>query len=157
MNLHIFIALLTSIETSIQASYLPILEALNITNPYYIVENFHVKNILKHHFTKSEFSMVCKSVKDIPKIYKEEIYSVIQITKSVDNNLLDSLLEFHFPTFVLIITNSSQKSKLEKINTLINQQMEFYFDDTQELYEAYLINDLNIVRKLGTVYQEDFE
>ena len=133
------------------------LEALNITNPYYIVENFNIKNILKHHFTKSEFSMVCKNVKDIPRIYKEEIDSVIQITKSVDNNLLDSLLEFHFPTFVLIITNSSQKAKLETINTIINQQLMFYFDDTQELYEAYLINDLNIVTKLGTVCTTDFK
>ena len=101
MNLfHIYIALLTSIETSMQTSYFPILEALNITNPYYIVEDINIKNILKHHFTKSEFSMVCKNVTDIPRINKEEINSVIQITKSVDNNLLESLLEFHFPTFV---------------------------------------------------------
>ena len=155
------LVVIANIQTSVQNSYLPIINGLNLINPYYIVEtfDFQQRNIIKHHSKKSEPSMVCKTAKDIPMINKEKIQSIIQIASSAEDitAVLEPLLYFEFPTFILIITNSLQKTNLNSTRILIHQQILFYFDDTKELHEAYTINNLNIVRRLGVVKENLFQ
>ena len=142
--------LASGIQSSIQTNYFPIIEALNITNPYYIMDTFDFKSkdLIKHHFNKSEFSMLCSSIKDIPVKNKEDIQSIIQFTKNVEviKTILDPLLDFHFPALILLITNSSQKANLKQMQILIHQQILFYFEEDQELFEAYVINNFTIMR-----------
>ena len=142
--------LVLGIQNSLQTNYFPIIEALNITNPYYVMDTFDFKSkdLIKHHFNKSEFAMLCHSIEDIPIKNKEDIQSIIKFTKNVDDikTILEPLLDFHFPTIILLITNSSQKANLKNMQILIHQQILFYFEDDQELYEAYFINNLSIIR-----------
>ena len=146
------------IQFSLQKSYRPIIDGLKLKSPYYVVGNVdsQQRNLIKHHSMKSEFSMICKNVKDIPMVNKEQIQSIIQIAISTEDiaAILKPLLYFKFPTIVLLITDSLQKHNLKDLKILINQQILFYFDDTQELFEAYTINDSNIVRRLGFVSNE---
>ena len=141
-----------------QKSYWPIIDELKLKSPYYIVGNVDSqhRNLIKHHSMKSEFSMICKNMNDIPRVNKEQIQSIIQIAISTEDiaAILKPLLYFEFPTIVLLITDSLQKHNLKDLKILINQQILFYFDDTQELFEAYTINDSNIVRRLGFVSNE---
>ena len=109
-----FLLLVSGIQNSMQTNYFPIIEGLNITNPYYVMETFEFrsKNVLKHHFKKSEFAMICKSSRDIPIKHRKNIQSIVQLTKNLKDSILDSWLDFHFPTLILLITNSSQKANL---------------------------------------------
>ena len=146
------------IQFSLQKSYRPIIDGLKLKSPYYVVGNVdsQQRNLIKHHSMKSEFSMICKNVNDIPMVNKEQIQSIIQIAISTEDiaAILKPLLYFKFPTIVLLITDSLQKHNLKDLKILIHQQILFYFDDTQELFEAYTINDSNIVRRLGFVSNE---
>ena len=155
------LVVIANIQTSVQNSYLPIINGLNLINPYYIVEtfDFQQRNIIKHHSKKSEPSMICKTAKDIPMINKEKIQSIIQIAASAEDitAVLEPLLYFEFPTFILIITNSLQKTYLSNTRILIHQQILFYFEDSKELHEAYIINNLKIVRRLGIVKEDLFQ
>ena len=148
------------IQFSLQKSYRPIIDGLKLKSPYYIVGNVDSqhRNLIKHHSMKSEFSMICKNVNDIPMVNKEQIQSIIQIAISTEDiaAILKPLLYFKFPTIVLLITDSLQKHNLKDLKILINQQILFYFDDTQELFESYTINDSNIVRRLGFVSNESW-
>ena len=143
-----------------QKSYWPIIDGLKLKSPYYIVGNVDSqhKNLIKHHSMKSEFSMICKNMNDIPMVNKEKIQSIIQIAISTEDiaAFLKPLLYFEFPTIVLLITDSLQKHNLKDLKILIHQQILFYFDDTQELFEAYTINDSNIVRRLCFVANESW-
>ena len=154
------LVIVANIQMSVQKTYLPIINGLNLINPYYVVEtfDFQQRNIIKHHSKKSEPSMICKTAKDIPMINKEKIQSIIQIAASAEDitAVLEPLLYFEFPTFILIIANSLQKTYLSNTRILIHQQILFYFDDTQELFESYTINDSNIVRRLGFVANESW-
>ena len=78
--------LVLGIQISLQTNYFPIIEALNITNPYYVMDTFDFKSkdLIKHHFNKSDFAMLCHSIKDIPIKNKEDIQSIIQFTKNVE-------------------------------------------------------------------------
>ena len=142
--------LVLGIQISLQTNYSPIIEALNITNPYYVMDTFDFKSkdLIKYHSNKSEFAMLCHSTKDVPIKNKEDIQSIIQFTKNVEGikTILDPLLDFHFPSIILLITNSSQKVNLKHMQILIHQQILFYFEDDQELFEAYIINNLSIIR-----------
>ena len=155
------LVIVANIQTSVQNSYLPIINGLNLINPYYVVEtfDFQQRNIIKHHSKKSEPSMVCENANNIPVINKEKIQSIIQIANSVKDiaTVLEPLLYFEFPTFILIITNSLQKNNLKTTKILIHQQILFYFENTQELFETYTINDSNIVRRLGIVKEDLFQ
>ena len=155
IGLLVFVA---NIQLSLQKSYRPIIDGLKLKSPYYIVRNvdFQQKNLIKHHSMKSEFSMICKNANDIPTVNKEQIQSIIQIAISTEDiaAFLEPSLYFEFPTIVLLITDSLQKHNLKNLKILIHQQILFYFDDTQELFEAYTINDSNIVRRLGFVANE---
>ena len=148
------------IQFSLQKSYRPIIDGLKLKSPYYVVGNVdsQQRNLIKHHSMKSEFSMICKNVNDIPMVNKEPIQSIIQIAISTEDiaAILKPLLYFKFPTIVLLITDSLQKHNLKDLKILIHQQILFYFDDTQELFEAYTINDSNIVRRLGFVSNESW-
>ena len=148
------------IQFSLQKSYRPIIDGLKLKSPYYVVGNvdFQQTNLIKHHWMKSEFSMICKNVNDIPMVNKEQIQSIIQIAISTEDiaAILKPLLYFEFPTIVLLITNSLQKHNLKDLKILIHQEILFYFDDTQELFEAYTINNSNIVRRLGFVGNESW-
>ena len=150
----------TNTQLSLQKSYRPIIDGLKLKSPYYIVGNvdFQQTNLIKHHSMKSEFSMICKNANDIPMVNKEQIQSIIQIAISAEDiaAFLKPLLYFEFPTIVLLITDSLQKHNLKNLEILIHQQILFYFDDTQELFEAYTINDSNIVRRLGFVSNESW-
>ena len=97
--------------------------------------------------------MVCKNATEIPIINTGQIKSVIQITKSDEDigKLLEPLLSLHFPTLILLIANSSQKTYFKSLKILIHQQILFYFQDTKELFEVYMIHTSNIVRRLGTL------
>ena len=143
-----------------QKSYWPIIDGLKLKSPYYVVGNVdsQQRNLIKHHSMKSEFSMICKNVNDIPMVNKEQIQSIVQIAISTEDiaAILKPLLYFKFPTIVLLITDSLQKHNLKDLKILINQQILFYFDDTQELFEAYTINNSNIVRRLGFVANESW-
>ena len=148
------------IQFSLQKSYRPIIDGLKLKSPYYVVGNVdsQQRNLIKHHSMKSEFSMICKNVYDIPMVNKEQIQSIIQIAISTEDiaAILKPLLYFKFPTIVLLITDSLQKHNLKDLKILIHQQILFYFDDTQELFEAYTINNSNIVRRLGFVANESW-
>ena len=149
------------IQFSLQKSYRPIIDGLKLKSPYYVVGgnvDSQQRNLIKHHSMKSEFSMICKNMNDIPMVNKEKIQSIIQIAISTEDiaAILKPLLYFKFPTIVLLITDSLQKHNLKDLKILINQQILFYFDDTQELFEAYTINDSNIVRRLGSVSDESW-
>ena len=148
------------IQFSLQKSYRPIIDGLKLKSPYYVVGNVdsQQRNLIKHHSMKSEFSMICKNVNDIPMVNKEQIQSIIQIAISTEDiaAILKPLLYFKFPTIVLLITDSLQKHNLKDLKILIHQQILFYFDDTQELFEAYTINNSNIVRRLGFVANESW-
>ena len=152
--------LVSNIPNSLQIDYLPILEEFRIKDPYYIVESFnlHHKNLIKHHSQNNELSMVCKNATEIPIINTGQIKSVIQITKSDEDigKLLEPLLSLHFPTLILLIANSSQKTNFKSLKILIHQQILFYFQDTKELFEVYMIHTSNIVRRLGTLNQTIF-
>ena len=148
------------IQLSLQKSYWPIIDGLKLKSPYYIVGNVDSqhRNLIKHHSMKSESSMICKNMNDIPMVNKEQIQSIIQIAISTEDiaAILKPLLYFKFPTIVLLITDSLQKHNLKDLKILIHQQILFYFDDTQELFEAYTINNSNIVRRLGFVANESW-
>ena len=148
------------IQFSLQKCYRPIIDGLKLKSPYYVVGNVdsQQRNLIKHHSLKSEFSMICKNVNDIPMVNKEQIQSIIQIAISTEDiaAILKPLLYFKFPTIVLLITDSLQKHNLKDLKILIHQQILFYFDDTQELFEAYTINNSNIVRRLGFVANESW-
>ena len=152
--------LVSNIPISLQIDYLPILEEFRIKDPYYIVGSFnlHHKNLIKHHSQNNELSMVCKNVTEIPIINTGQIKSVIQITKKDEDigKSLEPLLSFHFPTLILLIANSSQKTNFKNLKILIHQQILFYFQDTKELFEAYMVHTSNIVRRLGTLNQNIF-
>ena len=145
-----------NIKCYLQLDYLPVLEGLNIKSPYYIADKYDIKykHLLKHHFQKQEASMLLcstKSAADIPKTNKEKISSIVQaIGSNADIGvILEPLLSFEFPTVVLLITNSSQLTNMSDLEIQIHQQILFYFEDTQELFEAYKIHNSNIVRRLG--------
>ena len=142
-----------NIQNSLQLDYLPVLEGLNIKSPYYIGDIFDIqyKHLIKHHSQKNEPSMVCKCASYIPTANKEKITSVVKIIASNEDisEKLEYLLYYEFPTIVLHITNSSQLTNLSNLDIFIHQQILFYFEDTQELFEAYKIHNSNIVRKLG--------
>ena len=148
------------IQFSLQKSYRPIIDGLKLKSPYYVVGNVdsQQRNLIKHHSMKSEFSMICKNVNDIPMVNKKQIQSIIQIAISTEDiaAILKPLLYFKFPTIVLLITDSLQKHNLKDLKILIHQQILFYFDDTRDLFEAYTINDSNIVRRLGFVSNESW-
>ena len=148
------------IQFSLQNRYRPIIDGLKLKSPYYVVGNVdsQQRNLIKHHSMKSEFSMICKNVNDIPMVNKEQIQSIIQIAISTEDiaAILKPLLYFEFPTIVLLITDSLQRHNLKDLKILIHQQILFYFDDTQELFEAYTINNSNIVRRLGFVANESW-
>ena len=151
-----FLLLVFNIQDSLQTDYLPVLEGLNIKSPYYIADKYDIqyKHLMKYHFQKYEPSMVLfstKSAADIPKINKEKTFSIVQIIASDEDisAILEPLLYFEFPTIVLLITNSSQLTNMTDLEIQIHQQILFYFEDTQELFEAYTIHNTNIVRKLG--------
>ena len=149
------------IQFSLQKSYRPIIDGLKLKSPYYVVGgnvDSQQRNLIKHHSMKSEFSMICKNVNDIPMVNKEQIQSIIQIAISTEDiaAILKPLLYFKFPTIVLLITDSLQKHNLKDLKILIHQQILFYFDDTRDLFEAYTINDSNIVRRLGFVSNESW-
>ena len=155
-NIIFFLSLVFNIQDSLQTDYFPVLEGLNIKSPYYVADKYDIqyKHLLKYHFQKHEPSMVLystKSAADIPKINKEKISSIVQIIESDEDIsvILEPLLSFEFPTVVLLITNSSLLTNLSNLEILIHQQILFYFEDTQELFEAYTIHNSNIVRKLG--------
>ena len=126
------------IQFSLQKSYRPIIDGLKLKSPYYVVGNVESqqRNLIKHHSMKSEFSMICKNVNDIPMVNKEQIQSIIQIAISTEDiaAILKPLLYFKFPTIVLLITDSLQRHNLKDLKILIHQQILFYFDDTQELF-----------------------
>ena len=112
------LVIVANIQTSLQKTYLPIIDGLNLTNPYYVMETLDFagqKNLIKYHSKKSEHSMVCKNVNDISMYEKEKIQSIIQVAESAEDisTLLEPLLYFEFPTVVLVITNSSQKNNLK--------------------------------------------
>ena len=149
------------IQFSLQKCYRPIIDGLKLKSPYYVVGgnvDSQQRNLIKHHSMKSEFSMICKNVNDIPMVNKEQIQSIIQIAISTEDiaAILKPLLYFKFPTIVLLITDSLQKHNLKDLKILIHQQILFYFDDTQELFEAYTINNSNIVTRLGFVANESW-
>ena len=150
----------TNTQLSLQKSYRPIIDGLKLKSPYYIVGNvdFQQRNLIKYHSMNSEFSMICKNAIDIPMVNKDQIRSIIQFAIRTEDigAFLEPLLYFEFPTVVLLITDSLQKHNLKNLKILIHQQILFYFDDTQELFEAYTINDSNIVRRLGFVANESW-
>ena len=57
---------------------------------------------------------------------------------------------------MFLIANSSQKTNFKNLKILIHQQILFYFQDTNELFEAYMVHTSNIVRRLGTLNQNIF-
>ena len=148
----------TNTQLSLQKSYRPIIDGLKLKSPYYIVGNadFQQRNLIKYHSMNSESSMICKNANDIPMVNKDQIQSIIQFAIRTEDigAFLEPLLYFEFPTIVLLITDSLQKHNLKNLKILIHQQILFYFDDTQELFEAYTINDSNIVRRLGFIGNE---
>ena len=70
------------IQFSLQKSYRPIIDGLKLKSPYYVVGgnvDSQQRNLIKHHSMKSEFSMICENMNDIPMVKKKKFKALYKL------------------------------------------------------------------------------
>ena len=151
--------LFLQITSSLQFNHFPLMKALGFKKPYIFVQykGINSKNLLKAHFQRTEMAVICHEADELPEPYEKQTDSLILFAESVQEDM-DRILDLlpKSKKRSLIMTPSIDENMFKDIKIEIDHEILFFSETSNELFEAYSINDQTIVRNLGTLKDKIF-
>ena len=133
-----------------------IIEEFKIDNPY-VVMNSNYKNVkfLKQLCMSGHYTNIYSNINDI------------RVTKHIDQNLI--IFSYGLQNFAneiepilsnkkitVVVIPDKIDNLFNTLNVQINQQVYFYETSTQQMYEKYIINQINVQKNLGKIQSNTF-
>jgi hypothetical protein len=153
INLSLIIKISSSEPIMLDTHFIKhVLGQFKIVNPLVFSANFtktaNVK-LLKQFSTQSQITQIV-NLEAKTLLEKDELCSKLLVVNEVTKiNITDFLVGTTCPVLVLLTTDGIIDAVLSSVQIEINQKVYFLSTTTNQVYEAYNIKNIHIVRKLG--------
>ena len=126
----------------------------SLQNPYVISgKSMENHRLMKQFFNNDQVVKLCSNIDDIfanKAVLKNDVINILYTKSSLED--LESLLKANSQISLFLILQDNQFDEiLAKLNVEINQGVYFFKISTQEMYEAYMINNVHVKKQLGHI------